>query len=64
MEANPDKFQVMLLSKKEMKEPFSFTLNGNILKSDTCVKLLGTDQICQKSSTQLEYSLRDSQNFG
>ena len=52
------------LSKKEMKEPFSFTLNGNILKSDTFVKLLGTDQICQKSSTQLEYSLRDSQNFG
>ena len=65
MEANPDKFQVMLLSKKEMEKPFSITLNGNTLKSDTCVKLLGvyidnhlnfkyhTDQICQKASRQL-----------
>ena len=41
MEANPDKFQVMLLSKKEMEALFSITLNGNILKTDTCVKLLG-----------------------
>ena len=65
MEANPDKFQVMFLSKKEMEKPFSITLNGNTLKSDTCVKLLGvyidnhlnfkyhTDQICQKASRQL-----------
>ena len=62
MEGNPDKLHVMLLSKKEMEEPFIITLNGNILKSDTCVQLLGVyidnhlnfnDQICQKASRQL-----------
>ena len=74
MEANPEKFQVMLLSKKEIEKPFSITLNGNILKSDTCVKLLEvyidnhlnfkyhTERICQKAEFALcrIYKILDS----
>ena len=40
MEANPDKFQVMLLSKKETNSSFNLDVNGSTLIGEPNVKLL------------------------
>jgi hypothetical protein len=41
MKANPDKFQAIAIGKKSKNENISFNLNGNIIKCEDEVKLLG-----------------------
>ena len=41
MQANPDKFQAIAVGKKTHDETISFNLDGNIIKCDDEVKLLG-----------------------
>ena len=41
MEANPDKFQAIAIGKNTKDENISFNLNGNIIKCEDEVKLLG-----------------------
>ena len=41
MKANPDKFQAIAIGKKTKNENISFNLNGNIIKCEDEVKLLG-----------------------
>jgi hypothetical protein len=65
MEANPGKFQVMLLSKSKNETDFSLEIDGNILKGENHVKLLGVnidkhmnfnyhvDELCVKAARQL-----------
>ena len=65
MEANPDKFQVMLLSKKETNSSFHLDVNGSTLIGEPNVKLLGitidsqikfvnhTNILCSKAARQL-----------
>ena len=65
MEANPDKFQVMLLSKKETNSSFHLDVNGSTLIGESNVKLLGitidsqmkfvnhTNILCSKAARQL-----------
>ena len=67
MKANPDKFQVIAIGKKTKNENISFNLNGNIIKCEDEVKLLGVTidfelnfnthipvaNICKKASRQL-----------
>jgi hypothetical protein len=62
MQANPDKFQVIAVGKKTHDETISFNLDGNIIKCDDEVKLLGVtfdfmlnfnshiSNICKKAS--------------
>ena len=65
MKANPDKFQAIAIGKKTKNENISFNLNGNIIKCEDEVKLLGVTidfelnfnthiaNICKKTSRQL-----------
>ena len=65
MEANPSKFQVMLLTKSKTDTDFTINVNGNIMKGEKHVKLLGVnidnhmdfnfhvDQLCVKAARQL-----------
>ena len=65
MKANPDKFQAIAIGKKTKIENISFNLNGNIIKCEDEVKLLGVTidfelsfnthiaNICKKASRQL-----------
>jgi hypothetical protein len=65
MKANPDKFQAIAIGKKTKNENISFNLNGNIIKYEDEVKLLGVAidfelnfnthiaNICKKASRQL-----------
>ena len=65
MEANPSKFQVMLFTKSKTDIDFTISVNGNILKGEKHVKLLGVnidnhmdfnfyvDQLCVKAARQL-----------
>ena len=65
MEANPDKFQDMLLSKKETNSSFHLDVNGSTLIGEPNVKLLGitidsqmkfvnhTNILCSKAARQL-----------
>ena len=65
MEAIPGKFQVMLLTKSKTDIDFTINVNGNILKGEKHVKLLGViidnhmdfnfhvDQLCVKAARQL-----------
>jgi hypothetical protein len=41
MKANPDQFQAIAIGKKTKNENFSFNLNGNMIKCEDEVKLLG-----------------------
>jgi hypothetical protein len=41
MKANPNKFQAIAIGKKTKNENISFNLNGNIIKCEDEVKLLG-----------------------
>jgi hypothetical protein len=41
MKANPDKFQAIAIGKETKNENISFNLNGNIIKCENEVKLLG-----------------------
>jgi hypothetical protein len=41
MKANPDKLQAIAIGKKTENENISFNLNGNIIKCEDEVKLLG-----------------------
>ena len=43
IEANPYKFQVMLLTKSQTDIGFTINVNGNILKGEKHVKLLGVN---------------------
>ena len=65
MEANPDKFQAMLLSKPSQNKDFSLRIGSNFLKTESCVKLLGinidkhmnfnyhVEKLCIKAARQL-----------
>ena len=65
MEANPDKFQIMLLSKQKNIPDFKLEVNGNILSGESHVKLLRVDidqnmnfnyhveNLCTKAGRQL-----------
>ena len=65
MKANPDKFQAIAIEKKTKNENISFNLNGNMIKCEDEVKLLGVTidfelnfnthiaNICKKASRQL-----------
>ncbi len=65
MQANPDKFQAIAIGKKTNDQNISFNINGNIIKCDEEVKLLGVtfdfmlnfnshiSSICKKASMQL-----------
>jgi hypothetical protein len=65
MEANPNKFQVMLLSKSQNVSDFSLDIDGNTLMGEDNVKLLGVnidnrlnfnyhvDILCSKAARQL-----------
>ena len=65
MQTNPDKFQAIAVGKKVHDENISFNLDGNIIKCDVDVKLLGVtfgfmlnfnshiSNICKKASQQL-----------
>ena len=68
MKANPDKFQAIAIGKKTKNEHISFNLNGNIIKCEDEVKLLGITidfelnfniaNICKKASRQLNILIR------
>ena len=65
MKANPDKFQAIAIGKNTQSKNISFNLNGNIIKTEDEVKLLGVTidyelkfnshitNICRKASRQL-----------
>ena len=65
MKVNPDKFQAITIGKNTQSKNISFNLNGNIIKTDDEVKLLGVTidyelksnyhitNICRKASRQL-----------
>jgi hypothetical protein len=65
MKANPDKFQAIAIGKNTQSNNISFNLNGNIIKTEDEVKLLGVTidyelkfnshitNICRKDSRQL-----------
>ena len=65
MKANPDKFQEIAIGKNTQSKNISFNLNGNIIKTEDEVKLLGVTidyelkftshitNICRKASRQL-----------
>ena len=65
MQANPDKLQAIAVGKKTCDENIFFNLDGNIIKCDDEVKLLGVifdfmlnfnshiSNICKKASQQL-----------
>ena len=65
MKVNPDKFQAIAIGKNTQSKNISFNLNGNIIKTDDEVKLLGVTidyelkfnshitNICRKASRQL-----------
>jgi hypothetical protein len=67
MKANPDKFQAIAIGKKTKNENISFNLNGNIIKCEDEVKLLGVTidfelnfnthiaNICKKSLKTTEH---------
>jgi hypothetical protein len=46
MKANPDKFQAIAIGKKTKNENISFNLNGNIIKCEDEIKLLGVTIDC------------------
>ena len=41
MKVNPDKFQTIVIGKSTQSKNISFNLNGNIIKTEDEVKLLG-----------------------
>jgi hypothetical protein len=65
MKANPDKYQAIAIGKNTQSKNISFNLNGNIIKTENEVKLLGVTidyelkfnshitNICRKASRQL-----------
>jgi hypothetical protein len=65
MKVNPDKFQAIAIGKNTQSKNISFNLNGNIIKTEGEVKLLGVTidyelkfnshitNICRKASRQL-----------
>jgi hypothetical protein len=65
MKVNPDKFQAIAIGKNTQSKNISFNLNGNIIKTEDEVKLLGVTidyelkfnshitNICRKASRQL-----------
>jgi hypothetical protein len=65
MKVNPDKFQAIVIGKNTQSKNISFNLNGNIIKTEDEVKLLGVTidyelkcnshitNICRKASRQL-----------
>ena len=65
MKVNPDKFQAIAIVKNTQSKNISFNLNGNIIKTEDEVKLLGVTidyelkfnshitNICRKASRQL-----------
>ena len=65
MKVNPDKFQAIAIGKNTQSKNISFNLNGNIIKTEDEVKLLGVTidyelkfnshitNICKKASRQL-----------
>ena len=65
MKVNPDKFQTIAIGKNTQSKKDSFNLNGNIIKTEDEVKLLGVTidyelkfnshitNICRKASRQL-----------
>ena len=65
MTVNPDKFQAMLLEKKNENNQSSFKINNQRIKTTNCVKLLGTNidsklnfdshisDLCKRASMQL-----------
>ena len=67
MKANPDKFQAIAIGKKTKNKNISFNLNGNIIKCEDEVTLLGVTidfelnfnthiaNICKKSLKTTEY---------
>jgi hypothetical protein len=69
MQANPDKLQAIAVGKKTCDENISFNLDGNIIKCDDEVKLLGVtfdfmlnfnfhiSNICKKASQQLNHNV-------
>ena len=75
MKANPDKFQAIAIGKKTKNENISFNLNGNIIKCEDEVKLLGVTidfglnfnthiaNICEKASRQLNILKRIGKYF-
>jgi hypothetical protein len=42
MKVNPDKFQAIAIGKNTQSKNISFNLNGNIIKTEDEVKLLGS----------------------
>ena len=76
MEANPGKFQCMLLSNNKNKNsPFEIVINDRVIKGEESVKLLGVyidkklnfhehiSYICRKAGAQLNALSRISQSL-
>ena len=71
MKVNPDKFQAIAIGKNTQSKNISFNLNGNIIKTEDEVKLLGVTidyelkfnshitNICRKASRQLNVLLNN-----